>query len=77
MASRKAKLPRQASFLIRKNCKRRKLLSVKVAKLPKKVNERYEDEFPDRRETSYPISTVFLTALGDAFIPNLPQEMSI
>ena len=64
MASGKAKLPHQASFLIRKCCKRRKLLYTKKgSKITEKGNERYEDEFPDSdRETSYPIGTVFLTA---------------
>ena len=60
MASGKAKLPCQASFLTKKRCKRRKLLPKKGSKITEKGNERYEDEFPDR-ETSYPIGTVFLT----------------
>ena len=60
MASGKANLPCQASFLTKKHCKRRKLLPKKGSKITKKGNETYEDEFPDR-ETSYLISTVFLT----------------
>ena len=55
MASGKANLPCQASFLTKKHCKRRKLLPKKGSKITKKGNGK-----PDR-ETSYLISTVFLT----------------
>ena len=37
------------------------MITKKGSKITEKGNERYEDEFPDR-ETSYLISTVFLTA---------------
>ena len=61
------------SFLIKKRCDSKKVINKKCSEFTEKGHERYGNGFSDR-ETSFPISAVFLTCYSSRSIVTAVQD---